>query len=333
MITGGIIACDGVNILSIIIRRGESALSLTLKQLRYFAALAQARHFGRAAKLCHVTQPALSMQIRDLEANLGVTLVERGSSGLLLTREGHEIARRSHDILLSVQDLMDVASHHRHPLSGKLRLGVIPSVGPYLLPKILPEIHQTYPDLLLNLRELQTQYLIDDLIDGHLDLLILALPAGLDEIETMALFDDRFSVALPPAHALSARAEIKQDELEGENLLLLEEGHCLRDQALAVCQSANTDEFRASSLSTVIQMVANGYGVTILPALSLPTEIGAHDGIRVVPFAKPVPSRTIGLAWRQSSPHKPEFKEFGAFIQRRIQSVSTLDDLSVPGSK
>jgi LysR family hydrogen peroxide-inducible transcriptional activator len=287
-------------------------------------------HFGRAAKLCHVTQPALSMQVRDLEANLGVTLVERGSSGLLLTKEGHEIARRAHEILLAVRDLTELAARHGHPLAGKLRLGVIPSVGPYLLPKILPEIHATFPDLQLNLRESQTRYLIDDLTDGHLDLLILALPAGSDDIETMALFDDRFSIALPPRHALARRAEIAQHELMGENLLLLEEGHCLRDQALAVCQTASTDEFRASSLSTVIQMVANGYGVTILPALALPTEVGADDGIRVVPFAAPVPSRTIGLAWRRSSPHKPEFTEFGDFIQRRVHSVLGSNGVSHP---
>ncbi|MGI9451120.1 MAG: LysR substrate-binding domain-containing protein [Geminicoccaceae bacterium] len=288
---------------------------MTLKQLRYFSALAETLHFGRAAKLCHITQPALSMQIRDLEANLGLTLIERGSSGLLLTQEGHDVARRAHDILLAVQDLTEAASHHRHPLSGKLRLGVIPSVGPYLLPKILPKIHESYPELRLNLRESQTQYLVADLIDGHLDLLILALPVEPDEIETMPLFDDQFSVALPPKHALSSREKIDQDELEGEHLLLLEEGHCLRDQALEVCQTAHTDEFRASSLSTVIQMVANGYGVTILPALSLPAEVDTKDDIHIVPFAEPVPSRTIGLAWRQTSPHKPEFEAFGNFIR------------------
>ena len=293
----------------------------TLKQLRYFSALAETLHFGKAAKLCHVTQPALSMQIRDLEANLGIVLVERGSSGLLLTQEGHEIAKRAHDILLAVQDLTEVASHHRHPLSGKLRLGVIPSVGPYLLPKILPEIHQTYSELLLNLRESQTDYLIEDLIDGHLDLLILALPAGPDDVETMALFDDRFFVALPPDHSLSSRVRITQNELKGENLLLLEEGHCLRDQALAVCQTANTDEFRASSLSTVVQMVTNGYGVTILPELSLAAEVGSGDDIKVIPFADPIPNRTIGLAWRQSSPHKDEFTEFGEFIKNRLEPM------------
>lgn len=300
-------------------------MNLTLKQLRYFAALAETLHFGRAAKLCHVTQPALSMQIRDFEASLGVTLVERGSSGLLLTQEGHEIARRAHDILVAVQDLTEVATHHRHPLSGKLRLGVIPSVGPYLLPKILPEIHGRYPELLLNLRESQTHHLIDDLIDGHLDLLILALPVEPDEIETMPLFDDRFSVALPPKHALAGRTAIEQSELVEEHLLLLEEGHCLRDQALAVCQTANTDEFRASSLATVIQMVANGYGVTILPALALPAEIGADKAISIVPFAEPVPSRTIGLAWRQSSPHKPEFAEFGTFVKSRFEQVADIN--------
>lgn len=296
-------------------------MSPTLKQLRYFAALAKTLHFGKAAKLCHVTQPALSMQIRDLEANLGIVLVERGASKLLLTQEGHEIAKRAHDILLAVQDLTEVACHHRHPLAGKLRLGVIPSVGPYLLPKILPEIHRAYSDLSLSLRESQTDYLVDDLISGHLDLLILALPTGLDDVETMKLFDDSFFVALPPTHHLFGRSEINHEELEGENLLLLEEGHCLRDQALAVCQVAKTDEFRASSLSTVVQMVANGYGVTILPSLALPTEVGHNDGIQVVPFAAPVPNRTIGLAWRQSSPHRDEFVEFGEFIKGRLTSA------------
>ncbi|MGI9437704.1 MAG: LysR substrate-binding domain-containing protein [Geminicoccaceae bacterium] len=299
-------------------------MSLTLKQLRYFSALAETLHFGRAAKLCHVTQPALSMQIRDLEANLGVVLVERGSSGLLLTDQGHEIARRAHDILVAVQDLSELAAHRHHPLAGRLRLGVIPSVGPYLLPKILPEIHQTYPELKFSLRESQTEHLIDDLVDGHLDLLILALPVLSEGIETLALFDDGFSVALPPDHNLAGRAEIHQDELGGEHLLLLEEGHCLREQALAVCQSVRTDEFRASSLATVIQMVANGYGVTILPALALPVEVGDESDIKVVPFAKPEPKRTIGLAWRRSSPHKPVFAEFGEFVQIRVGSILDL---------
>ncbi|MGI9511200.1 MAG: LysR substrate-binding domain-containing protein [Geminicoccaceae bacterium] len=289
-----------------------------MKQLRYFSALAETLHFGKAAKLCNVSQPALSMQIKDLEGHLGVTLVERGSTRLLLTGEGQEIARRARDILMSVQDLTELAAHHHHPLSGRLRLGVIPSIGPYLLPRLLPDIHQTYPDLELNLRESQTHTLLDDLSEGHLDLLVLALPVEPDDIETLSLFDDPFSVALPQRHDLAARDYIAQEELAEQHLLLLEEGHCLRDQALAICQTAKTDEFRASSLATVVQMVANGYGVTILPALSLSTEVGNPGPIRVVPFAEPVPFRTIGLAWRRSSPHGEEFVELGHFIQKRF---------------
>lgn len=293
-------------------------MNLTLKQLRYFTALAETLHFGKAAKLCNVSQPALSMQVKDLEANLGVTLVERGSTKLLLTLEGREIARRAREILMSVQDLAELASHGRHPLAGRLRLGVIPSIGPYLLPKLLPEAHHTYPDLELSLRESQTQVLLDDLLEGYLDLLVLALPVGPDEIDTMPLFEDRFSIALPRDHNLASRDTVTQDELADEHLLLLEEGHCLRDQALAICQTAKTDEFRASSLATVVQMVANGYGVTILPELALSTEVGDLGPITVVPFAEPVPFRTIGLAWRRSSPHEEAFVELGQFIQKHV---------------
>ncbi|MGI9507134.1 MAG: LysR substrate-binding domain-containing protein [Geminicoccaceae bacterium] len=293
-------------------------MNLTLKQLRYFSALAETLHFGKAAKLCNVSQPALSMQIKDLEAHLGIILVERNASKLLLTSEGLEIAKRARDILMAVQDLTELASHRRHPLAGRLRLGVIPSIGPYLLPKLLPEVHRAYPDLELSLRESQTLTLVDDLLDGALDLLILALPIEPDEIEAMVLFDDRFSVALPRNHGLAGRKQVTQEELAEEHLLLLEEGHCLRDQALAVCQSAKTDEFRASSLATVVQMVANGYGITILPALALPTEADGHGPIAVVPFAEPAPFRTIGLAWRKSSPHQDEFMEIGQFVRSRI---------------
>ncbi len=299
---------------------GIDSLNLTLKQLRYFAALSETLHFGKAAKLCNVSQPALSMQVKDLEANLGVTLVERGATRLLLTMEGREIAKRARDILMSVQDLAELASHRRHPLAGRLRLGVIPSISPYLLPKLLPEAHQAYPDLELSLRESQTQTLLDDLLEGYLDLLVLALPVEPDEIDTMALFDDRFSVALPKDHGLAKRETVTQDELADEHLLLLEEGHCLRDQALAICQTAKTDEFRASSLATVVQMVANGYGVTILPALALSTEANDRGPITVVPFAEPAPFRTIGLAWRHSSPHEEEFVELGHFIQKRMST-------------
>lgn len=292
----------------------------TLKQLRYFSTLTETMHFGRAAELCHVTQPALSMQVRELEATLGTTLVERTPSGLVLTWEGEEVARRARAILLAVQDLTEIAKHSRRHLSGELRLGVIPSIGPYLLPQVLPHLHAAYPELELSLRESQTQHLIDDLVAGKLDLLVLALPILRDDIETVALFDDVFMLALPIEHPLAGRDQVHQTDLDTAELLLLEEGHCLRDQALALCDATNAEHasnFRASSLATVVQMVANGYGSTILPEIALPVEIGHQTSIRIVPFAAPPPARTVGLAWRASSPRKAEFTEFGQIIVER----------------
>jgi LysR family hydrogen peroxide-inducible transcriptional activator len=299
-------------------------MNLTLKQLRYFAALAETMHFGRAAALCHVTQPALSMQIKDLEKALGVTLVERTAAGLLLTWEGEEVARRADAILLAIHDLSDLVRHRRQLLTGRLRLGVIPSVGPYLLPRLLPRLHGLYPELSLSLRESQTQHLLDDLIVGKLDLLILALPVLRDDIETMELGEDRFTLAVSPEHPLAGRAQVSQAELASERLLLLEEGHCLRDQALALCgvdRDAETDAFRASSLATVIQMVGNGYGCTILPELAVPIEANDQASIRIIPFAPPAPSRMLGLAWRRSSPRKRDFMAFGRFVIGQLKGA------------
>jgi LysR family hydrogen peroxide-inducible transcriptional activator len=290
----------------------------TFKQLRYFAALAEARHFGRAAERCHVTQPALSMQVRELEALLGVPLVERSSGGIFLTVEGEEVARRAHDILLAVRDLAEFARRRGRVLTGRFKVGVIPSIGPYLLPQLLPRLHAAYPDLELSLRESQTAHLVEDLTAGRLDLLILALPVDREDMETVALFDDVFTLAVHPDHPLAGRSEVQQKELLAERLLLLEEGHCLRDQALALCQSVSSqdfDDFRASSLATVVQMVINGYGCTILPELALAVEVGERSDIRIVPFAPPAPARTVGLAWRTSSPRKADFAAFGRFVR------------------
>jgi LysR family hydrogen peroxide-inducible transcriptional activator len=289
----------------------------TLKQLRYFVALAETLHFGRAAERCQVTQPAMSMQVRELEAMLGVVLVERTASGVFLTATGEEVARRAREILLAVQNLSDLARHGDRVLAGPLRLGVIPTIGPYLLPQVLPRLHATYPDLQLALRESQTEQLLDALLAGELDLLILALPAGREGVATRPLFEDTFNLAVAERHPLAGRTTIEQKGLVAERLLLLEEGHCLRDQALSLCHAAGAnqaDDFRASSLATVVQMVVNGYGGTILPTLALPVEAGAHSGLRVVPFTPPAPFRTIGLAWRSSSPRQVDFIEFGRFV-------------------
>jgi LysR family transcriptional regulator, hydrogen peroxide-inducible genes activator len=292
-------------------------LEPTLRQLRYFVALAETQHFGQAASRCHVTQPALSMQIKELEIALGAPLIERARRGALLTPAGREVARRARTILRAAQDLADFARKHAEVLSGPLRVGVIPTVGPYLLPSVLPRLHDIFPKLQLSLRETQTAVLTRELLAGSLDLLILALPLGEPDIEELALFDDVFALALPAHHPLRARHSVAQSDLSGERLLLLEEGHCLRDQTLALGQAAGAsalDDFRASSLATVVQMVANGYGCTILPELAVPVEVSDRQGIHVVPFRQPPPVRTVGLAWRRTSPRRGEFIAFGQVV-------------------
>ena len=291
-------------------------INISLRQLRYFEALAQSLHFGKAAEQCSVTQPALSMQIQELEAELGVVLVERMRAGAKLTPGGEEVARRARHILASVRDLADYARHSACVLSGPLRLGVIPTIAPYVLPKLLPALRMRYPTLDLHLREAQTQYVLGDLAGGRLDVALLALPADAPEIETLALFDDVFVLAMPAGSPLSGQARATPELFENERLLLLEEGHCLRDQALSFCslkQVKNLDTYGTTSLSTLVQMVANGFGVTLLPKMSLETEARRGD-IELLDFEAPEPSRKIGLVWRQSSPRRRDFAELGAVI-------------------
>ena len=292
--------------------------NISLRQLRYFDALAQLLHFGRAADQCAVTQPALSMQIQELEKEIGAVLIERTRAGAELTPEGAEIARRVASILASIRDLADYARHSASVLTGRLQLGVIPTIAPYVLPKLLPSLRAEHPDLDLHLRETQTQYLIEDLIAGRLDALLLALPVEHPEIEMQVLFEDTFVLALPASRPLPPKAIATPDLFENDRLLLLEEGHCLRDQALSFCdlkQVENLDTFGTTSLSTIVQMVANGLGVTLLPRISLETEARRGD-IQVLPFAPPEPHRKVGLAWRQSSPRKRDFAELGRIVQR-----------------
>jgi LysR family hydrogen peroxide-inducible transcriptional activator len=296
----------------------------TLRQLRYFSALARQRHFGRAAEECAVSQPALSVQIQNLEASLGAILVERVRGQIELTQDGVEIARRAARILTEVAELEDHARHGGRLLTGPLRLGVIPSIAPYLLPAALPCLQRQHPALDLQLRESQTAILVGELQRGVLDVLVLSLPVDQPELETLALFDDRFLLAVPAAHALASQADGATRLLAQERLLLLEEGHCLRDQALSYCrhvERGSTSSFGASSLSTIIQMVANGLGITLLPELSLPFEV--HDPrIALLAFAAPEPVRTVALAWRRSSPRKRDFVELA-----RLLSASRLGAL------
>jgi len=289
-------------------------ISVTLKQLRYFQALAREQHFGRAADACAVTQPALSMQIQELEATLGVELVERTRSGVRLTAKGQEIAARAQRVLNDVHDLIDFARHSGNVLAGSLRLGLIPSIAPYLLPPMLPLIRAKYPALELHIRETQTEVLVHELIEGKLDVLLLALPVKHADIETLPLFEDRFLLAVPPTQKLSGRMRANREMIEGERLLLLEEGHCLRDQALTYCNFKQVDSvntFGASSLSTIVEMVSAGLGITLLPEISLPVEARART-VKVLRFVDPEPARSIGLAWRQSSARRADFEALGA---------------------
>jgi LysR family transcriptional regulator, hydrogen peroxide-inducible genes activator len=289
---------------------------ITLRQLRYLGALAQHRHFGRAAAACGVTQPALSMQIRDLEAELGVELVERRPGEVLLTEIGAEVVRRSDTLLTAASDLIEYARHRGRPLNGDLRLGVIPTLAPYVLPRILPLVQRRYPGLHIELRETQTRLLLDELARRSLDVVMLALPVDDSELETMRLFEDPFLLALPAGEAASGGNPVSVSAIDPQRLILLEEGHCLRDQALAFCASQRRDatmSLGATSLTTVMQMVANGYGMTLVPQVAIDVEV--RDGrIGLARFADPAPGRTIGLAWRRTSPRKADFLALGQLI-------------------
>lgn len=291
---------------------------ITLKQMRYLAALAEHRHFGRAAEACAVTQPALSMQIRELEKDLAADLVERRPGEVILTPVGSEVARRAEHVLAAARDLTDFARHSGRVLTGSLRLGVIPTLAPYVLPQILPALQQRFPDARVELRETQTRNLTDELARGALDAVLLALPLEGGEFETLRLFDDPFLLAVPAAEARDKRTMIDARDIDPRRLILLEEGHCLRDQALAFCGARieTSSGLGATSLATVMQMVANGYGVTLLPRIALPVE--ARDArVKMLRFRAPEPARQIGLAWRRTSPRKADFAALGKIVREQ----------------
>jgi LysR family hydrogen peroxide-inducible transcriptional activator len=290
---------------------------ITLKQLRYLSALVQHGHFGKAAKACAVTQPALSMQIQELEAELGVPLVERRPGEVSLTDVGLEVAQRAERVLAATRDLADFARHRGRLLTGRLQLGVIPSIAPYVLPKILPALQRRYPDLRIEVRETQTHVLVEELHRGALEVVMLALPADDAEIESIRLFEDPFLLAVPSTDNRSESARVSADDIDTQRLILLEEGHCLRDQALAFCASARDVSLGATSLATVMQMVANGYGITLLPRVAVDVEL-RDERVKLLRFAEPAPGRTVGLAWRRTSPRKVDFVALGQLITETL---------------
>jgi LysR family hydrogen peroxide-inducible transcriptional activator len=277
---------------------------MNLRDLRYFVALADTRHFGKAAERSFVSQPTLSAQIKKLETYLGVQLIERQPRKVTLTETGAKILPVARRILQDSDEIVSMARNEHDPLSGKLKLALIPTIGPYLLPLVTRKLRKQLPRLKLMLYEHQTQPLLEKLRAGDIDLGILALPVPLDGLEARPLYDESFTLAVPTNSPLAKRAHVKVDDLNGETLLLLEDGHCLRDQALDVCSRVDvkeSEDYRATSLETLRQMVAAGLGITLLPELATRGPFGSGHGLTVKQFARPVPSRSVGAVWRKST--------------------------------
>jgi LysR family transcriptional regulator, hydrogen peroxide-inducible genes activator len=275
---------------------------LTLRQMRYFEALATTRHFGRAADLVHISQPALSAQIMEMETYLGAKLVERTRGATILTRKGEEVLGHVHTILHEIDRLERAVRRDGGVLDGLIRIGIIPTVAPYLVPQFVPYLRRAYPNVEIELREAVTSRLVADLTDGRLDAVIAALPLEGDGLRTRALFTDRFFMAMAENGDDVLMSPLTENEVDVDRLLLLEEGHCLRDQALAVCGASKRSlvNFGATSMTTLLQMVSHDMGMTLIPEMAVATEIGRNT-IRIVPFAEPQPSREIGLAWRRNN--------------------------------
>lgn len=277
-------------------------INVTIRQLRYFDALARHRHFGRAAEACAISQPALSVQMKELEAMFGAPLVERSARDIRLSGLGEELVQRARGILRAIDELEDLTRSTRGPLSGPLRFGIIPTVAPYLLPDLIKRMSAEYPDLDIRPRETVTQTLIRDLLDARLDVAVVALPISEPGLHEVPLFDEEFVLVRPRADA--DKPVPRPEALREMRLLLLEEGHCFRDQAISFCNLRSRpprDLMEGSSLSTLVQMVGAGIGVTLIPEMAVGIESGAAP-VSVARLPHPRPKRRIGMVWRQSSP-------------------------------
>lgn len=293
----------------------------TVSQLRAFAAVAEHLHFRDAAAVVGTSQPALSSAVAALEESLGTQLVERTTRRVLLTPAGERVARHARRVLDALDDLMDEAEAARRPFTGPLHLGVIPTVAPYVLPTLLRLARGTYPELDLFVHEEQTSSLLDGLVSGRLDLLVLALPAGISGVDEVPLYDEDFTLIVPEGDTLAGRADVPRSALRDLDVLLLDEGHCLRDQALDVCREVGASEAgatRAASLPTLVQLVAGGLGVTLLPETAITVETRPGSQLSVARFADPAPRRRIGLVMRASTGRAAEFHELAASLRSAV---------------
>ncbi len=304
---------------------------MNLRDLRYLVALADHQHFSQAAAASFVSQPTLSTQIKKLEDELGVSLVERSPRRVMLTEVGRAVAERARYVLREVDEIRELARRTQDPESGSVRLGFFPTLGPYLLPHVVPGIRARFPRLELLLVEEKTPLLVQQLIEGKLDAAGLALPLHDDRLHAEFLFEEPFVLAVPKGHDLAQRAVLKVDDLADRALLLLEDGHCLREQALDVCHLAGSTErsgFRATSLETLRQMVAADVGITLLPALAVKPPVSRSENIALLPFGERAPSRRIALAWRKTSAMAPFLHRLAAVIRDLPAGLLAVDDVA-----
>ncbi len=293
---------------------------MNIRDLKYLVAVAEHKHFGRAAEACHVSQPTLSTQLKKLEETLGVVLIERTNRQVMLSNVGERIVEQAHRVLREVNQLVNIAEQHRDPFGGDFRLGVIPTVAPYLLPKILKPVRKAFPELRIQINEGQTHQITARLRQGELDALILALPVQEENVITRPLYREPFYFTVSTEHQLASRKSVSVEDLDRQQVLLLEDGHCLRDQALDVCDAQNAVEntnFRASSLETLRQMVRANVGITLMPELA----VTKTAGVRYIPFRgakETAPHRDIGLCWRQTSTRTALLEQMSGILQKAV---------------
>jgi LysR family hydrogen peroxide-inducible transcriptional activator len=301
------------------------AILPSLQQLRFLCALAEQCHFGRAAESCAVTQSTLSGGIKELEARLGITLFERSHRQVMLTPLGKEIATRAQRLLVDAEELVGLARNAQEPLSGPLRFGIIPTVGPYVLPSLLPQLGAALPKLKLYVREAPTAMLLDKLAGGELDILLAAIPYELGDVEAMEIAEDPIVVAMPRNHPLGRHKVVDRHDLAREQLLLIEDGHCLRSHSLQACRIADpvrNEVFQATSLRTLIQMVAAELGITLMPQIAVASELAATRNVVVRPLSPDKPFRTLVLAWRPTSARSAEFRMLGNLIRECLTGTT-----------
>lgn len=302
---------------------------LSLKQLKYLVAVADQLHFRRAAETVNVSQPTLSAQLKDLEKNLGVQLVERSRSRVLLTPLGKEVATKAKSVLKEVDEIKELTKQVQNTLDGTFRLGTLPSLGPYLLPHFLSNLHGTYRNLRLYIREGTPDLLIEQLEDGRLDLLLFPLPIKKADIEAIRVFREPLMVVMPPDHPFAAKKALERDDLTGETVLALERGYLLHDQVHELCEEFQAKlslDFDGTSLDALRHMVSMGIGITFLPLLYVLSEI-RDESVVVRPIRRNPPTRTVGLAWRRNSPGFQAYRELAAFIRISMATVSGITTL------